>query len=559
MKLTIGKRILLGFGIVVALAVALGLYVLFTMAEVREIEGTISDHDLDLLAKLNALNQNQGQLYGLREKALATSLMVKSNPGTGQDPKAVEEEWRKNSASADGQLDALEKATADYEKSGVSERRKAQFGKIRQNTVETRKSWDRLKTAILALFGQMDKGDLAQLVSQLKVVDDLRQELNQKLQNGINLTNEGIQIGKEQAAATYRHAQIATYVGLALVIVLGVLSSLFIQRSITNPLGAFMGFVERVGKGDLTRQAPVSKVGELESLGQSLNQMTAGLKDMARQIVQVTQHLNAASAEIMASTQEQAASTKEQAATVQEITTTMEEVNQSGAQISAKAKQVAAAAEATSVASNSGIQAVQDTTRTMAAIREQVEEVAGNIVALSEKTTAVGEIIATVNDIAERSNLLALNASIEAAAAGDQGSRFSVVANEMKKLADQAKESTVQVRTILGDIQKGINSSVMFTEEAVKRVETGKQQADITEQTIRQMAKTTLESVQAFEQIIGAGNQQQIGFEQVAQGMKDIRQAAEQTATATSQLEKAVANLNALSQELKEAAGRYQI
>src|SRR5207302_10840334 len=109
------------------------------------------------------------------------------------------------------------------------------------------------------------------------------------------------------------------------------------------------------------------------------------------------------------------------------------------------------------------------------------------------------------------------------------------------------------------DIQEGINRSVMHTEEAVKRVETGKQQADVTEQTIRQMARTTLDSVQAFEQIVGAGNQQQIGFEQVTQGMKDIRQAAGQTAAATSQLEKAVSNLNGLSQELKEAVGRYQI
>jgi methyl-accepting chemotaxis protein len=237
----------------------------------------------------------------------------------------------------------------------------------------------------------------------------------------------------------------------------------------------------------------------------------------------------------------------------------MDEISQSGAQISGRAKQVAAAAEATGAASTSGMQAVQDTTRTMAAIREQVEEVAENIVALSEKTQAVGEIIATVNDIAERSNLLALNAAIEAAAAGEQGNRFSVVAQEMKNLSDQAKDSTVQVRTILGDIQKGINSSVMLTEEAVKRVEMGRQQADITEKTIRQMASTTLESVQAFEQIIGAGGQQQIGFEQVSQGMKDIRQAATQTAASTAQLEKAVANLNALSLELKQAVGRYKV
>ena len=99
----------------------------------------------------------------------------------------------------------------------------------------------------------------------------------------------------------------------------------------------------------------------------------------------------------------------------------------------------------------------------------------------------------------------------------------------------------------------------MLTEEAVKRVETGKQQADVTEQTIRQMAETTLESVQAFEQIIGAGNQQQIGFEQVTQGMKDIRQAASRRPTATPQLEKAVANLNTLGQELQKAVGRYKL
>lgn len=350
----------------------------------------------------------------------------------------------------------------------------------------------------------------------------------------------------------------------AVVSILAILLSLalvvFLNRIIASPLKDISAAARRIAEGNLQGQKlPVASKDEIGQLADVFNHMLVSLKDLTGQTLVITQNLNAASAEIMASTQEQAASTKEQAATVQEITTTMEEVNQSGTQISQKAKQVAAAAEATSAASNAGLQAVQETTRTMTAIREQVEEVSENIVALSEKTQAVGEIIATVNDIAERSNLLALNAAIEAAAVGEQGNRFSVVANEMKNLADQAKDSTVQVRTILGDIQKGINSSVMLTEEGVKRVETGKQQADVTEQTIRQMAKTTLDSIQAFEQIIGAGNQQQIGFEQVAQGMKDIRQAAGQTAAATAQLEKAVANLNGLSQELKKAVGRYQI
>jgi methyl-accepting chemotaxis protein len=237
----------------------------------------------------------------------------------------------------------------------------------------------------------------------------------------------------------------------------------------------------------------------------------------------------------------------------------MEEVTQSGTQISERAKQVAAAAEATSTASHAGLQAVQNTTRTMEGIREQAEAVAENVLTLSEKTQAIGEIIATVNDVAEQSHLLALNAAIEAAAAGEHGRSFAVIANEVKNLADQSREATVQVRSILGDIQKGINTSVMLTEEAVKRVETGKQQADIADRTIREMSENIQGSVQAFQQIVAGSNQQQIGFTQVMQAVRDIGEASKQSAGGTRQLEKAAMNLTALAQQLQKTVERYQI
>src|SRR6185295_7374292 len=166
---------------------------------------------------------------------------------------------------------------------------------------------------------------------------------------------------------------------------------------------------------------------------------------------------------------------------------TMQEVSQSGQQIAERAKQVTITAEAVSIANTSGLDAVQKANHTVEAIHEQAEAVAQNIVALSEKTQMVGDILSTVNDIAEQSHLLALNAAIEAAAAGEHGRSFSVVAGEIKNLAHQAKEATGQVRSILGDIQKGINTSVMLTEEVVKRVGSGKTQSDISERTIRHM------------------------------------------------------------------------
>ena len=416
-----------------------------------------------------------------------------------------------------------------------------------QQTIDLRK--DEAKGFEAAL--QVVKSNLGK-----KVMDDIRKVVADMESEEKDLLKQR----SEEAQASAQNTTHTIVIGTASSFVLLSLVGFFITQNIANRLGKITIAAERIGKGDLRgEKLKNDSRDEIGQLADVFNDMVESLKNLTGQILSVTGNVNSAAQEIMASTQEQASGTKEQAATVQQITSTMQELTQSGSEIGERAKQVAAAAEATSVASRSGVQAVQDTNRTMEAIREQVEEVAEKIVALSQKTQAIGEIVSTVNDIAEQSNLLALNATIEAAAAGDQGSRFSVVANEMKHLAERAKECTVQVRTILGDIQKGINSSVMLTEEGVKRVEVGKQQADVTERTINEMNSTTVESVKAFQQIIGASNQQQIGFEQVTQGMRDIRQAAEQTATGTSQLEKAVSNLNALSHQLRAAVEQYQM
>jgi methyl-accepting chemotaxis protein len=328
-----------------------------------------------------------------------------------------------------------------------------------------------------------------------------------------------------------------------------------LRKSVTG----VTGLAVQIADGNLKQQKlAVRTTDEMGQLTVIFNQMLEGLRDNVTRTRAAAQSLTAAVSEIAASAKEQAASTSEQAAAVQETTATMEEINQSGNQIAERARQVAAAAEATSTATAQGMDAARNGTKIMEAIQEQTETVAENIVTLSEKTQAVGDIIATVTDIAEQSNLLALNAAIEAAAAGEQGRSFAVVANEIKNLADQAKEATGKVRSILGDIQKGINTSVMLTEEVVKRVDSGKKQTDIVEHTIRHMAEGLNSSIQAFQQITAATGQQQIGFDQVTQALKNIRQASDQTAVSTSQLEKAATNLTVLGHQLTTNVEAYQ-
>jgi methyl-accepting chemotaxis protein len=363
------------------------------------------------------------------------------------------------------------------------------------------------------------------------------------------------QRASETASFAMQSIVIGTLVSIALIVIVAVL----IQRSIVGPLNAFMDLARRVGEGDLTQQARLDRKDELGELGGHLDQMVNGLKDVARQSALVAENLGAATSEILASSQQQAAGTAEQAAAVQQANATMTELSQSGSQISDRARQVAAAAEAVSSSSSSGLQSVKETNKIMERIREQAEAVAENVIALSEKTQAVGDIISSVNDIAEQSHLLALNAAIQAAAAGDHGRTFSVVANEMKNLASQSKQATVQIRSILGDIQKGINTSVMLTEEAVKRADSGRQQSEVADRTIRQLNDNLEESIRAFQQIVAGSNQQQIGFEQVTQAFRNIGIASQETATSTRQSEKAAANLSALAQQLRTVVGRYRV
>lgn len=351
---------------------------------------------------------------------------------------------------------------------------------------------------------------------------------------------------------------LAVTMGVAIVIA-GVVAVLLSRQIV----GAVQSLVERareIADGNLAgEKIRVSSRDEIGELADTFNQMTDGLRDLTGRISAVSGNIDTASTQILAATRQQAAGTREQAASVQQVFSTMKELTQSGEQINGQAKTVASDAEATNSATSSGREVAQQANESMVRIREQIDQVAENIVTVSERTQSIGEIVGTVNDIAEQSNLLALNASIEAVSAGEQGGRFSVVANEMKNLADQAKDCTVQVRDLLGEIQKGINTSVMLTEEAVKRSDAGREQADVTLETIESLGTTTTRSVETFQQIAAGAAQQQVGFDQVTKGMSNITEATEQITSGTDQLESAASALSELSKELQSAVERYHV
>ncbi len=341
--------------------------------------------------------------------------------------------------------------------------------------------------------------------------------------------------------------------------ILGLGATWITARGIGKPLQAVVERAKEIAEGRLDmRDMTVLARDEVGQLARSFNTMVSSLRGMVIETQMVTENLNSSAAEILATSHKQVNNTKQQTVIIQQISLAVEEISQSGQQAADRAHQVAQGVNATAATGAMGLQAVETITKAMDGIRQQANMVAENVVMLSEKTHAIGEIIATVNDIAEQSNLVALNAAIEAADTRGEGHRFSVVAGEIKNLADQAKEATRQVRTILEEIQKGINMTVMVTEEAVKRVEFGREKVEVAEETMRNMANSIQESASAFQQIVGATNQQRIGFEQVVNALSEIRLASLQTAISTDQVSSAADSLNTLGQQLRNVVDRFQ-
>jgi methyl-accepting chemotaxis protein len=331
------------------------------------------------------------------------------------------------------------------------------------------------------------------------------------------------------------------------------------KETLQNAVRAYIGFANRVAQGDLTTRLEVKENNELGALSQNLNSMTLALNDLAGQVRASSLGITAAAAEIFSTVSEHTASANQQTAAVNETTATVEEVRASAEQSARKAGDVAHLADASLRVSQEGLQAVQAIVAGMQEIRIKVQAIAQDILRLSEQTQQIGEITATVNDIADQSNLLALNATIEAARAGEQGKGFAVVAGEVRNLAEQSKEATGKVRSILSEIQKATNAAVLATEQGTHGVEGGLTLTERAGGVIGQLEQTIREAAQASQQIAAAAHQQSIAMDQIVQAMREIDQATIQSLAGARQTQTAAESLNERARQLQNMTERYRL
>lgn len=274
--------------------------------------------------------------------------------------------------------------------------------------------------------------------------------------------------------------------------------------------------------------------------------------NITRRLNDATSQIATSTSEIASTIEQQERTASQQASSVNETTTTVDELGASARQSTEQAEAAAnAAREALQLAEN-GDHAVQQTLMEMNDLKQKVGAIAEQIMQLSEQTNQIGSISQLVSDIANRTNMLALNAAVEAVRAGEHGKGFAVVAAEIRKLADQSKQSATKINGLVSQIQNSINTTVMVTDEGTKTVDSGMQIAENTARAFAGVKESVNNVVMNNQQISLNIRQQSTAFDQVLQAMNTINQGARETSAGITQTRIGTQKLNDVTHDLKE-------
>jgi methyl-accepting chemotaxis protein len=313
----------------------------------------------------------------------------------------------------------------------------------------------------------------------------------------------------------------------------------------------------QISTGDLTTEIKLQSTKDV--LGKAFQKMGKNLHQLSSEMSESINLLETSVSQISAATSQLVSSSSETATAISQTTSTIEEVKQTSLMASEKAKSILDASQNSTEVSKKGKRAADEMNEMANQMQNQMDLIAESMVRLSEQSQSIGTIITAVEDMAQQSNLLSVNASIEAAKAGEQGRGFAIVAQEVKTLANQSKQATSDVRAVLSDIQKATSAAVMATEQGSKSVEAGVKKSEETGQSILTLVNTVTESSRDASQISATTQQQLVGMEQAAVAMENIKTATFQNVDGSKQLELAANSIKEIGKKLKQLVSRYKL
>jgi methyl-accepting chemotaxis protein len=534
-NLRIGTKLMTSFSLVAVIAAIVGLFGFNGINKVKEAKDGIYMEHLLPISELGDIGQNVLTIRG--------HVLAASNAPTP----AMKEKYTTQAESIAKDVDGL---VEKFGKNKMTKEEQSSYNQLKEN-------WGKYHPIVTQAceyiaHGKSDAALALIYGPGLQPVTDTRAALKALVLSSQQASEETNKASDEAIATTLTSMILILCVGVVIAIALGV----FISKIISKPVN---DVIANIDNADLNSQFNSDRQDEIGGLQRSFDKFVTSIKDTLLQVAEASSAVASASSQISSSTEEMAAGAQEQTSQAGEVASAVEEMTKTIVENSRNASSTADTAKQARMSAEEGGKIVEETVTGMKRIAEVVNKSAVTVKALGHSSDQIGEIIGVIDDIADQTNLLALNAAIEAARAGEQGRGFAVVADEVRKLAERTTKATKEIADMIKKIQSETIGAVSSMEEGTKEVDSGIKLADKAGSSLNEIVTTSQKVMDMVTQIAAASEEQSSASEQISKNVEAISSVTSESAQGTQQIARAAEDLNRLTENLQQLVGKFNL
>lgn len=536
-NLTIGKKLGIGFGVLIFLLLIFGGVTIIQL-------GIIKKNATDIDERIDKVNNS----VGIRRAAIAIfssvrdMLIIDDMKKKEEAKKSIEE----NRAKYKELIEAIKKIT--YTKEGMT---------LLQNIEEALKDAAHYNNQVIELVMAGKKQEAIALY--YKEVNPRIVKLEKTLDEEVIFQRKGLNASLNEMNNVIKKETVTVVILTVSGLIVGVLFATLISRSISKPVAELKDALERIGQGDLTVEIKAESKDEIGVISNSLTQAIVSIKNLIGQSKTISSSLASSSEQLSATTEEISRNLKSQTERASQIASAAEEMSQTVVDIAKNASNIAEVSVTTANVAKEGKDMTINTAEEIKIIEDSVNKLSGIVNDLGERSRQIGEIVTVIKDIADQTNLLALNAAIEAARAGEQGRGFAVVADEVRKLAERTAKATDEIADMITRIQTEVNVAEQSMEDATKKVASGVELSEKAANTLTQILNKAQELQSMIQQIASATEEMSSVTDHITQDIGGIAEGSKEISVAVDQSAQTASDIARLGGELNAAIGRFKV